>query len=99
VYIKCSARGNCVARTNAERGCARPREDSERDRWTLSELRDQCWNVSATSLLALDLHPNIAGIGTLQRLPQFCLAKSVKHLHAAPHILTCMADPQAAVAI
>ena len=54
--------------TKAERGCARPWEDSERDRQTLLELRERRRNVGATSLLALDLHPNVAGIGTLQRL-------------------------------
>jgi hypothetical protein len=43
------------------------RNGAERDRRTLSELRDQCRNVGATSLLDLDLHPNVAGIGTLQR--------------------------------
>ena len=43
------------------------RNGAEHDRQTLSELRDRCQNVSATSLLALNLHPNVARIGTLQR--------------------------------
>ena len=54
--------------TKAERSCVQPQEDSERDRQTLSELRDRCRNVGTTSLLALDLHPNVAGIGTLHLL-------------------------------
>ena len=33
-----------------------------------SGLRSWCRDVSATSLLALDLHPNVAGIGTLHLL-------------------------------
>ena len=71
VYIRCSAQGNCMARTNAERGCARPREDSEccgaRPSDAL-ELHDRCRNVGAMLLLALDLLPNVARIGTLQRV-------------------------------
>ena len=60
-----------MARTNAERSCARLREDSEccgARPSDASELRDWCRNVSATSLLALDLLPNVAGIGTLHLL-------------------------------
>jgi hypothetical protein len=63
----CGARGDRVVCTKAERGCARLREDSERNRRTLLELHDQCRNVGVTSLLDLDLHPNVAGIGTLHR--------------------------------
>ena len=51
----------------AVRDRGKTRDGAERDRWTLPELRDQCRNVGATSLLDLDLHPNVAGIGTLQR--------------------------------
>ena len=56
-----------MACTNAERDCGKTRNGAECDRRTLLELRDQCRNVGATSLLDLDLHPNVAGIGTLQR--------------------------------
>ena len=63
-----------MARTNAERGCARPREDSEHcgaRPSNASELCDQCRNIGATSLVALDLHPNVAGIGMLHCVLQF----------------------------
>ena len=34
----------------------------------MSGLRDRCRNVGTTSLLTLDLRPNVAGIGTLHLL-------------------------------
>ena len=55
-------------RNAAVRDRGKTRNGAERDRRTLSELRDQCRNVGATSLLDLDLHPNVAGIGTLHLL-------------------------------
>ena len=58
-------------RNAAVRDCGKTRNGAERDRQTLSELRDQCRNVGATSLLDLDLHPNVAGIGTLHCLCTF----------------------------
>ena len=46
-----------------------------------SGLRSWCQNVSVTLLLALDLHPNVAGIGTLQRHNEGLRMGSVKNNH------------------
>ena len=54
-------------RNAAVRDHGKTRSAAERDHWTLSELRDWRRNVGATSLLDLDLHPNVAGFGTLHR--------------------------------
>ena len=56
--------------TNVECGCVRLWEDLEHcgvQPSDVSELCNQCRNVSMMLLLALDLHPNIARIGTLHR--------------------------------
>ena len=58
-------------RNAAVRDRGKTRSAAERDHRTLLELRDWRRNVGATSLLDLDLHPNVAGIGTLQRVLRF----------------------------
>ena len=52
----------------AVRDCGKTRSAAECDRRTLLDWCGWCWNVGATLLLALDLHPNIAGIGMLHLL-------------------------------
>ena len=60
-----------MACTNAEHGCVQPWEDSEHCRVRPSNVSEPCgWcrNVSATLRVTLDIHPNVAGIGTLHLL-------------------------------
>ena len=66
--IYCSTRGDHVVCTEAECGCAQLWEDLEAcgaQPCSVLELCDWCWNIGAMSLLALNLHPNVARIGTL----------------------------------
>ena len=57
-----------MARTNAECGCAQLQEDSERNCRTLLDWCSRCRNIRIASRFALDLRPNVAGIGMLHLL-------------------------------
>ena len=60
-----------MVHTEAERGCAQPREDSEDCGVRLSDTLEacsQCQNIRIVSQFALNLGPNVARIGMLHLL-------------------------------
>ena len=79
----------------AVRNCRKTRNAVEHNHRTLLDWCGWCWNVGATSLLALDIRPNPAGIGGLHRQPRsqpdticeflfgFCEPSSNEFLQAA----------------
>ena len=52
-------------RNAAVRNCGKTRNGAERNCQTLSDWCGWCWNVGIVLQVALDLRPNVAGIGTL----------------------------------